>query len=169
MINFESVVVLKFGFLIWIVYGVGGVVGGIKNNGFDYVLFLFYSQIFGLLGLWVVVVIWIVLIVDVVFDLIVGYWLDNLRLKMGWCYLFFYVVVFFVVIVYFFVWNLFLGLEGQFLFVWLLMLIIIVCVGYILFEVLSFSLLVELLQDYDVCILLMLFCYFFVWVGGLMV
>lgn len=159
----------KLGLFTRIAYGVGGAAGGIKNNGFDYVLLLFYSQVLGLPGLWVAAAIWIALIVDAVSDPIVGYWSDNLRSKMGRRHPFLYAAAFPAAIAYFFVWNPPTGLEGQSLFAWLLTLTIIVRVGYTLFEVPSLSLSAELSQDYDVRTSLMSFRYFFAWVGGLTV
>lgn len=169
MTNPESAAAPKLGFPTRIAYGVGGAAGGIKNNGFDYVLLLFYSQILGLPGLWVAAAIWIALIVDAVSDPIVGYWSDNLRSKMGRRHPFLYAAAFPAAIAYFFVWNPPAGLEGQSLFAWLLTLTIIVRVGYTLFEVPSLSLSAELSQDYDVRTSLMSFRYFFAWVGGLTV
>ena len=152
-----------------VAYGIGGAAGGIKNNGFDYVLLLFYSQVLGLPGLWVAAAIWIALIVDAVSDPIVGYWSDNLRSRMGRRHPFLYVAALPAAIAYFFVWNPPSGLEGQSLFAWLLTLTIVVRVGYTLFEVPSLSLAAELSQDYDVRTSLMSFRYFFAWVGGLTV
>lgn len=157
----------KLGLPTRIAYGVGGAAGGIKNNGFDYVLLLFYSQILGLPGLWVAAAIWIALIVDAVSDPIVGYWSDNLRSRMGRRHPFLYAAAIPATLAYFFVWNPPSGLEGQPLFAWLLTLTIIVRVGYTLFEVPSLSLSAELSQDYDVRTSLMSFRYFFAWVGGL--
>ena len=157
----------KLGLLTRLAYGVGGAAGGIKNNGFDYVLLLFYSQVLGLPGLWVAAAIWIALIVDAVSDPIVGYWSDNLRSSMGRRHPFLYAAALPAAIAYFFVWNPPAGLEGQPLFAWLLTLTIVVRVGYTLFEVPSLSLSAELSQDYDVRTSLMSFRYFFAWVGGL--
>ncbi|NQY13874.1 MAG: MFS transporter [Henriciella sp.] len=159
----------KLGVLTRIAFGVGGAAGGIKNNGFDYVLLLFYSQILGLPGWWVAGAIWIALIVDAVSDPIVGYWSDNLRSKMGRRHPFLYTAALPASIAYFFVWNPPTGLEGSPLFAWLLTLTIIVRVSYTLFEVPSLSLSAELSQDYDVRTSLMSFRYFFAWVGGLTV
>ncbi len=159
----------NIGHLTRIAYGVGGAAGGIKNNGFDYVLLLFYSQVLGLPGLWVAAAIWIALIVDAVSDPIIGYWSDNLRSKMGRRHPFLYAAALPAAIAYFFVWNPPTGLEGSPLFAWLLTLTIIVRVGYTLFEVPSLSLSAELSQDYDVRTSLMSYRYFFAWVGGLTV
>lgn len=167
MTNTASATEPKLGLFTRIAYGVGGAAGGIKNNGFDYVLLLFYSQILGLPGLWVAAAIWIALIVDAVSDPVVGYWSDNLRSKMGRRHPFLYAAAIPACVAYFFVWNPPTGLEGQPLFAWLLTLTIIVRVGYTLFEVPSLSLSAELSQDYDVRTSLMSFRYFFAWVGGL--
>ncbi len=169
MTNIAGVTGPKLGLFTRMAYGVGGAAGGIKNNGFDYVLLLFYSQILGLPGLWVAAAIWIALIVDAVSDPIVGYWSDNLRSSMGRRHPFLYAAAIPATVAYFFVWNPPSGLEGQPLFIWLLTLTIIVRVGYTLFEVPSLSLSAELSQDYDVRTSLMSFRYFFAWVGGLTV
>lgn len=157
----------KLGHLTRMAFGVGGAAGGIKNNGFDYVLLLFYSQILGLPGWWVAGAIWIALIIDAVSDPVVGYWSDNLRSKLGRRHPFLYAAAIPVAIAYFFVWNPPTGLEGSSLFAWLLTLTIVVRVGYTLFEVPSLSLAAELSQDYDVRTMLMSYRYFFAWIGGL--
>lgn len=169
MTNTASATEPKPGLFTRMAYGVGGAAGGIKNNGFDYVLLLFYSQVLGLPGLWVAAAIWIALIVDAVSDPIVGYWSDNLRSSMGRRHPFLYAAAIPATVAYFFVWNPPTGLEGQPLFLWLLTLTIVVRVGYTLFEVPSLSLSAELSQDYDVRTSLMSFRYFFAWVGGLTV
>ena len=63
----------KPGFLTKIAYGIGGMAGGVKNNGFDYALLIFYSQVLGLPGLWVGAAIWNALIEDANTAPIVGY------------------------------------------------------------------------------------------------
>lgn len=159
----------KPGLLTRLAYGIGGAAGGIKNNGFDYALLIFYSQVLGLPGWWVAGAIWIALIIDAVSDPIVGYWSDNLRSNMGRRHPFLYAAAIPVTIAYFFVWNPPSGLEGVPLFAWLLALTITVRVGYTMFEVPSLSLAAELSQDYDVRTMLMSYRYFFAWVGGLAV
>ena len=159
----------KLGHATRIAYGVGGAAGGIKNNGFDYALLIFYSQVLGLPGWWVAGAIWIALIIDAVSDPIIGYWSDNLRSGLGRRHPFLYTAAIPVAIAYFFVWNPPTGMEGVPLFAWLLALTIFVRVGYTLFEVPSLSLAAELSQDYDVRTMLMSYRYFFAWVGGLTV
>lgn len=157
------------GLLTRIAYGVGGAAGGIKNNGFDYVLLLFYSQVLGLSAVLVAAALWIALIFDAVSDPVVGYWSDNLNSKYGRRHPFMYVAMIPISVGYFFVWNPPSGLEGMGLFGWLLTLTILVRLMYTLFEVPQHALSAELSQDYDARTSLMSFRYFFAWVGGLTV
>ncbi|MEM1146573.1 MAG: MFS transporter [Pseudomonadota bacterium] len=152
-----------------IAYGIGGAAGGIKNNGFDYVLLLFYSQVLGLSAVLVAAALWIALVFDAVSDPVVGYWSDNLSSKYGRRHPFMYAAMVPVAVGYFFVWNPPTGLEGLGLFGWLLILTIFVRLMYTLFEVPQHALSAELSQDYDARTSLMSFRYFFAWVGGLSV
>ncbi|MEE2877923.1 MAG: MFS transporter [Pseudomonadota bacterium] len=150
-------------------YGIGGAAGGIKNNGFEYVLLLFYSQVLGLSAVLVAAALWIALLIDAVSDPVVGYWSDNLRTKWGRRHPFMYIGMVPVAIAYFFVWNPPSALTGADLFIWLLTLTVSVRLMYTLFEVPSTALAAELTQDYDARTSLMSFRYFFAWVGGLSV
>ncbi len=157
------------GLLTRLAYGVGGAAGGIKNNGFEYVLLLFYSQVLGLSAVLVAAALWIGLLLDAISDPVVGYWSDNLRTKLGRRHPLMYTAMVPVTIAYFFVWNPPEGLAGTGLFAWLLCLILIVRLAYTLFEVPSHALAAELTQEYDARTSLMSFRYFFAWVGGLSV
>lgn len=159
----------KPGIFTRIAYGIGGAAGGIKNNGFDYVLLLFYSQVLGLSAVLVAAALWIALIFDAVSDPVIGYWSDNVRHRFGRRHPFMYAAMIPVAIGYFFVWNPPEGLAGMGLFGWLLTLTIFVRLMYTLFEVPSHALAAELSQDYDARTSLMSFRYFFAWVGGLSV
>lgn len=150
-------------------YGIGGAAGGIKNNGFEYVLLLFYSQIMGLSAVLVAAALWIALLIDAFSDPVVGYWSDNMRTKWGRRHPFMYIAMVPVAIGYFFVWNPPTELSGLNLFAWLLGFTVIVRLMYTFFEVPSTALAAELTQDYDERTSLMSFRYFFAWVGGLTV
>ena len=152
-----------------IAYGIGGAAGGIKNNGFDYVLLLFYSQVLGLPAIWVAAALWIALLFDAVSDPVVGYWSDNLKSRYGRRHPFMYAAMVPVAVGYFFVWNPPAGLDGSGLFAWLLTLTVFVRLMYTLFEVPQHALAAELSQDYDARTSLMSFRYFFAWIGGLTV
>ena len=101
-------------------YGIGGGAGGIKNNGFEYVLLLFYSQIMGLSAVLVAAALWIALLIDAFSDPVVGYWSDNLRTRWGRRHPLMYAAMIPVSIAYFFVWNPPTELSGFSLFGWLL-------------------------------------------------
>ncbi|MEQ9314529.1 MAG: MFS transporter [Henriciella sp.] len=150
-------------------YGVGGAAGGIKNNGFEYVLLLFYSQILGLQAVLVAAALWIALLIDAVSDPVVGYWSDNLRTKWGRRHPLMYAAMVPVALAYFFVWNPPDGLTGMNLFAWLLAFTVSTRLMYTFYEVPSTALAAELTQDYDARTSLMSFRYFFAWVGGLTV
>ncbi|MDJ0921304.1 MAG: MFS transporter [Henriciella sp.] len=165
----SETVTRKPGLLTRLAYGVGGAAGGIKNNGFEYVLLLFYSQVLGLPAFLVVLAMGIALVLDAVSDPVVGYWSDNLKSRFGRRHPFIYVALIPVAIAYFLVWNPPEALQGTGLFVWLLVLTITVRLTYTLFEVPHHALAAELTQDYDARTSLMSFRYFFAWVGGLTV
>lgn len=165
----SSAALRKPGLLTRLAYGIGGAAGGIKNNGFDYVLLLFYSQVLGLSAVLVAAALWIALIFDAVSDPVIGYWSDNVRHRFGRRHPFMYTAMIPVAVGYFFVWNPPEGLAGMGLFGWLLTLTIFVRLMYTLFEVPSHALAAELSQDYDARTSLMSFRYFFAWVGGLSV
>ncbi len=159
----------KPGLLTRIAYGVGGAAGGIKNNGFEYVLLLFYSQVLGLPAVLVVLAMGIALVLDAISDPVVGYWSDNWRSKYGRRHPFMYATLVPVAIAYFLVWNPPGALSGAGLFAWLIVMTVAVRLSYTLFEVPHHALAAELSQDYDARTSLMSFRYFFAWVGGLTV
>jgi len=148
-------------------FGVGGAASGIKDNGFEYVLLFFYSNILGVDAGLVAVVLLIALIIDAVSDPIVGYWSDNLRTKYGRRHPFMYAALIPVAIAYFLTWNPPAGVSGNDLFLWLLATTIFVRLAFTFYEVPSTALAAELTQDYDARTSLMSLRYFFAWFGGL--
>ena len=66
-----------------VAYGFGSLAFGIKNNGFDYYLLIFYSQVVGMDARLVGLALLIALVIDAISDPIVGYWSDNLRSRWG--------------------------------------------------------------------------------------
>lgn len=160
-------VTVKPRWLTRIAFGLGGVAEGVKNNGFDYFLLLYYSQVLGVSAGLVAAALMIALIVDAVSDPVVGYWSDNLRTPIGRRHPFLYVSILPVAICYFFVWNPPAGLTGDALFPWLVALTILVRIGFTFYEVPANSLAAEITDDYDGRTQLMSFRYFFAWIGGL--
>ena len=155
------------GFLTRMAFGVGGAAEGIKNNGFEYWLLFFYSQVLGLQAGFVATALMIALIVDALSDPVVGYWSDNLRTRLGRRHPFMYAVALPAAIAYFFVWNPPGGVSQNELFLWLLGFTILVRLFFTFYEVPSHTLAAELTDDYDTRTGLMSLRYFFSWVGGL--
>ena len=148
-------------------FGFGGAAEGIKNNGFEYFLLFFYSQILGVPAAMVFLALMIALVVDALSDPIVGYWSDNLRTRIGRRHPFMYAALLPVGLTYYLAWNPPEGLSPNGLFVWLLVLTISVRLSFTLYEVPSTALVPELTPEYDARTSLMSYRYFFAWVGGL--
>ncbi|MEO0982447.1 MAG: MFS transporter [Pseudomonadota bacterium] len=163
----EAAAHVKPGLITRIAYGIGGAAGGVKNNGFEYLLVLFYSQVMGLNAVYVAAALWIALFIDAISDPLIGYWSDNLRTGLGRRHPFMYAAMVPVAIAYFFAWNPPQDLGAAQLFAWLLTVTVSVRLLYTFYEVPNFALAAELTQDYDARTSLMSFRYFFGWVGGL--
>jgi glycoside/pentoside/hexuronide:cation symporter, GPH family len=148
-------------------FGIGGAASGIKDNGFEYVLLFFYSNILGVDAGLVAVALLIALIIDAISDPVVGYWSDNLRTKYGRRHPMMYAALIPVAISYFLTWNPPAGVSGNDLFLWLLATTIFVRLAFTFYEVPSTALAAELTQDYDARTSLMSLRYFFAWFGGL--
>lgn len=154
---------------IWtkLAYGFGAVADGIKNNGFEYFLLLYYGQVLGVDFALVGGALLIAMVVDGVTDPIVGYWSDNLRTSMGRRHPFMYAAAIPVGITYFLVWNPPGGLTGNELFPYLLAITIAVRVSFTFYEVPSSALVAELTDEYDERTSFLSFRYVFGWLGGL--
>ena len=64
-------------------YGFGSVAFGVKDQGFAFLLLLYYNQVLGMPEKWVGLGIMIALIADAFLDPIVGYVSDNLHTRWG--------------------------------------------------------------------------------------
>ncbi len=148
-------------------FGIGGAADGIKNNGFEYVLLFFYSNILGVDAGLVGLALLFALIIDAVSDPVVGYWSDNMRTKLGRRHPFMYAALIPVAITYYFTWNPPAGITGNDLFLWLVVSTIAVRLSFTFYDVPSTALAAELTQDYDARTSLMSLRYFFGWFGGL--
>lgn len=154
---------------IWtkLAYGFGSVADGIKNNGFEYFLLLYYGQVLGVDFALVGGALLIAMVVDGVTDPVVGYWSDNLRTSFGRRHPFMYAAAIPVGITYFLVWNPPGGLTGNELFPYLLAITIAVRVSFTFYEVPSSALVAELTDDYDERTSFLSYRYVFGWMGGL--
>lgn len=157
----------KPGLVTRLCFGIGGAADGIKNNGFDYALLFFYSNIMGVDAALVGAALLIALVVDAVSDPVVGYWSDNLRTRIGRRHPFIYASLIPTALVYFLTWNPPAGMTGNDLFPWLVATTIGVRLAFTFYDVPSSALAAELTQDYDERTSLMSLRYFFAWFGGL--
>ncbi len=154
---------------IWtkLAYGFGSVSSGIKDNGFEYFLLLYYGQVLGVDFALVGGALLLAMVVDGITDPVVGYWSDNLRTKMGRRHPFMYAAAIPVGIAYFIVWNPPSGLSGNELFPYLLFATIAVRVCFTFYEVPASALVAELTDDYDERTTFLTYRYVFGWIGGL--
>ena len=137
-----------------------------KNNGFDYFLLLFYSQVVGLDARLVGIAITTALVFDAVSDPVVGYWSDNLRSRWGRRHPFMYASAIPVALSYFLLWNPPEGLGESGLFWYLLVFAVCIRTFITAYETPSSALAPELTDDYEERSALFSFRYYFGWTGG---
>ncbi len=156
----------KPGFWTKLAYGSGAAANGIKNNGFEYFLLFYYSQVLGVDFALVGAALMIAMFVDGLTDPLVGYWSDNIKTRLGRRHPFMYVAALPVGLIYVMAWNPPAGLTGNALFPYLLLVTIATRVAYTFYEVPSSALVAELTDDYDERTSFLSFRYVFGWVGG---
>jgi len=154
------------GFWTKMAYGFGSVAYGVKNNGFDYFLLLFYSQVVGLDARLVGIAITTALVVDAISDPVVGYWSDNLRSRWGRRHPFMYASAIPVSLSYFLLWSPPQDWSQASLFWYLLGLAVFIRTFITLYETPSSALAPELSEDYVQRSSLLSFRYYFGWTGG---
>ncbi|EDL48018.1 MFS transporter [Erythrobacter sp. SD-21] len=148
-------------------HGIGAAAFGIKNNGFDYFLLLFYGTVIGLEPGLVGLAIFIALVFDAVSDPLVGYWSDNFRSKWGRRHPFMYAAALPVTLSYFLLWNPpDWGQTGLFLYLTGLAVLIRTFITF--YETPSSALIPELTSDYEERTSLQSYRLFFGWTGGSM-
>ncbi len=147
-------------------YGLGSVAFGVKDNGFSYLLLIFYNQVVGLPVLLVGAAIMIAMFVDAFADPIVGQISDNWRSRWGRRHPFMYAAALPVAISYLALWNP-PHWSAAHLFWYLTGVAIVIRTFITFYEVPSSALAAELTQGYDERTVLLSYRYFFAWVGGL--
>ena len=152
---------------VWLklAHGSGAAAFGIKNNGFDYFLLLFYGTVIGLEPGLVGLAIFIALSFDALSDPLVGYWSDNFRSKWGRRHPFMYAAALPVALSYFLLWNPpDWGQTGLFLYLTVLAVLIRTFITF--YETPSSALIPELTSDYEERTSLQSYRLLFGWVGG---
>jgi len=148
-------------------YGFGSVAFGVKDNGFSYLLLLFYNQVLGLPEKWVGLALFVALVSDAISDPIVGHVSDHLHTRWGRRHPFLYASAIPVGVSYYFLWNPPAGLSPEGLFVYLVGLAIVVRTFITFYEIPSSSLVAELTDRYDERTTILGYRFFFGWWGGL--
>jgi Na+/melibiose symporter-like transporter len=147
-------------------YGLGSVSFGIKDNGFQYLLLIFYNQVVGLPAPSVGLAILLAMLFDAFLDPIVGQVSDNWRSRWGRRHPFMYASALPVALSYLAIWNPPHWSAGH-LFFYLVGVAIVVRTFITFYEVPSSALSAELTTGYDERTVLLSYRYFFGWVGGL--
>lgn len=148
-------------------YGVGAVALGLKDNGFSYLLLLFYNQVIGMSATTVGLAIMIALAADALLDPIIGQVSDNWRSRWGRRHPFMYVSALPIAVSYFLLWHPPTGWSGEAMFLYLIGLAIVIRTFIAVFEIPSSALGAELTSDYDARTDLASWRAAFNWYGGL--
>jgi glycoside/pentoside/hexuronide:cation symporter, GPH family len=149
-----------------LLYGFGSIAFGIKDNGFQTILLLFYNQVIGLPGQLVGGAILIALVFDAFLDPIVGEISDNVRSRWGRRHPFMYASALPVAVSYLLLWNPPHWSQGA-LFVYLVVVAVVVRIFITFYEIPSSALAPELTADYDQRTVFLGYRMFFGWLGGL--
>jgi GPH family glycoside/pentoside/hexuronide:cation symporter len=144
-------------------YGFGSVAYGVKDNGFAFLLLLYYNQVLGLPEAWV----GLALMIALFSDPLVGYVSDNLHSRWGRRHPFMYLSALPVAASYFLLWRPPAHLSPEALFVYLVVVAILVRTLITFYEIPSSSLVAELTGHYDQRTSLLGYRFFFGWCGGL--
>ena len=147
-------------------YGFGSVAFGVKNNGFDYFLLFFYSQVMGVSASLVSAALAIALVFDAISDPLIGFFSDNTRTRWGRRHPYMYGAAVPVTLCYFLLWNPPGQLSGDELFPFLVAVSILVRTLITVYEIPSSALVAEMTDDYDERTSLLSYRYFFGWSGG---
>ena len=139
----------KVSFANKVAYGIGSVASGVKNNGFDYFLLFFYSQVMGVSASLVSAALAIALVFDAISDPLIGYFSDNTRTSWGRRHPYMYGAAVPVTLCYFFLWNPPGQLSGDELFPFLVAISILIRTLITVYEIPSSALAAEMTDDYD--------------------
>lgn len=146
-------------------HGSGAAAFGIKNNGFDYFLLLFYGTVIGLEPGLVGLAILIALVFDALSDPLVGYWSDNMQSRWGRRHPFMYAAAIPVALSYFMLWNP-PDMSQTGLFLYLTGLAILIRTFITFYETPSSALIPELTSEYEERTSLQSYRLFFGWTFG---
>lgn len=148
-------------------YGLGAAAFGIKDQGFNYLLLIFYNQVLGLPARTVGLAIFIALLIDAGVDLAIGQASDRTRSRWGRRHPWIYAAAVPAALAYWALWNPPAGITGDGLFWWLLLMAVLVRATISACEIPSASLVGELTADYDERTRFLAWRYLLGWLGGI--
>lgn len=129
-------------------YGLGTVAFGIKEQGFNTFLLLYYNQVVGLPAAWVGAAIMIAMMVDALADPLIGHHSDHFRSRWGRRHPFMYASAIPLAIGYFLLWSP-PDASQEIQFVYLLLMSIMVRIAISFYEIPSSALMAEFTSNYD--------------------
>jgi len=149
-----------------LLFGVGTIAYGIKENGFSALLLLYYNQVVGLPAAQVGLAIMCALIVDAILDPIVGYTSDNFRSRLGRRHPFMYAAALPAGLLYMLLWTPpeALGTSGTL--IYLIMVSVAIRAIISCYEIPSAALVPELSRNYHERTSILGFRTIFGWLGG---
>ncbi len=147
-------------------YGFGSVAFGVKDNGFQTILLLFYNQVMHLPSQVVGLVLFAALCIDALFDPIIGQFSDNLRSRWGRRHPLLYLSALPVALSYLALWNPPAWSQGG-LIIYLFVVAVVVRTFISFYEIPSSALNPELTDQYDQRTALSSYRVFFAWSGGM--
>jgi GPH family glycoside/pentoside/hexuronide:cation symporter len=150
-----------------VLYGLGSVAFGVKDNGFQAFLLLFYNQIVGLPASLVGAAIGAALVVDASVDPLIGQVSDHWRSRLGRRHPFMYASALPVALAYMLLWNPPRAWSHAALAIYLVLTATLVRTFISLYEVPSQALAAELAFDYDERTSILGYRVIFAFVGGL--
>lgn len=147
-------------------YACGSLAYGIKDQGFQGILLLYYNQVLGLSAVLVSAALLIALFVDALIDPIIGHVSDGWRSRLGRRHPLMYASILPVAVTFLAVWNPPSSLTDVSLFVYLVLSAVALRASLSMYEIPSASLMPELAESYDERTSLLSLRYFFGIVGA---
>ncbi|MEJ0028702.1 MAG: MFS transporter [Rhizomicrobium sp.] len=147
-------------------YGFGSIAFGIKDNGFQTILLLFYNQVMHLPPGKVAGILFAALCIDALFDPIIGQFSDNLHTRWGRRHPLLYLSALPVAVSYLLLWNPPHWSQDALL-IYLFIVAVVVRTFISFYEIPSSALNPELTDDYDQRTALSAYRVFFAWTGGM--
>ncbi|MEM9320686.1 MAG: MFS transporter, partial [Pseudomonadota bacterium] len=137
------------GYISKIVYAIGAIAYGVKENGFSTFMMIYFNQVLGLNAIYVGMALLIAMAFDAITDPLVGHISDRWQGRFGRRHGFMYTAILPAALTYYYLWNLPVELEGLSLFLFLTVMAVLVRASLTFFEVPNSALVPELTQNYD--------------------